>query len=185
MDMANVLAPDLSAVPQIAFLGPARQMQLEANLRAGKYPNIETDHQSPFRDAPEFAAVSAAAQVKFRNADDPLDLREYNDAMIESVSPQVTMPGFNVQVGISNFCKNCGIGVAARYSLKFDEKGKLTSMDLLGLCQGRQVTRDVSGGRPATYHEFSGLRANANGTYAEPYFLPVSGLKECPQHLDF
>ena len=158
---------------------------MEADLRAGKYPNMETDHQSPFRDAPEFAAVQATAQVKFRNADDPLDLREFNDAMIESVSPQVATPGFVVQVGISNFCKNCGIGVAARYSLQFDENGKLSSMQLMGLCQGRLVTRDVTGGRPATFHEFAGLRANANGSYAEPYFLPVPGLKECPQHLDF
>jgi hypothetical protein len=185
MDMANVLAPELSAVPQIAFLGPARQMQLESVLRAAHYPNMETDHQSPFRDAPDFPAVLAAAQVKFRNADDPLDLREFNDAMVESVSPQVATPGFVVEVGISNFCKNCGIGVAARYSLQFDQKGQLTSMQLMGLCQGRLVSRDVGSGRAATYHEFSGLRANANGTYSEPYFLPVAGLKECPQHLDF
>jgi hypothetical protein len=158
---------------------------MEADIFAARFAGIETDHQLPFRDAPDYPAVLAAAKLKFRTADDPLDLRHYDSAEVESAASGSGSPQFVVQIGLHNFCKSCGVGIAARYSFDFDQQGKSTGVKLLGLCQGREITQDIAGMGLATFHEFSGLVPQKPRGFSEPYLLLVPGLKECPAHLDF
>jgi hypothetical protein len=181
IDMANVLATEVGTSPQIAILGPGRDLQTIADLFAAKYPAAATDHASPFRGDAKYQALVSAVQAKTPGTNP--DLRHYTDAQIETAQQMATAPRFIIELGIANGCMTCGTGVAARYSFTFDLKGKLTETSFLGLCQGRAVTRNTIAG-PITLHEFATQNGTATGL-TEPYRVVVPGLMECPPHLDF
>ena len=183
IDMANVLATEPGAVPQIGILGPGRQLQVVADLFAAKYPQADTDHQSPFRGDPKFDALQSLAK-SHPGQGGVVDLRHYDDAQFETALQMATAPKFIVEIGLSNGCRTCGTGVAARYTFSFDLRGNLTETTFQGLCQGRRVTKTLAG-RMTTYHEFASVYGNASGGFDEPYLLTVPGLSECPAHLDF
>jgi len=173
-----------SPIPQIGFLRGTPNVQRALDLITESFPS-STGSFRPFQSDPMYPIVLAAAERKFRNADDPLDLKHFDIAEVEASSPpSPSGQQFIVQVGIHNFCLACGVGIAERYALEFDAEGKFVTAKLAGMCQGRQVTQDVQGIGKASFHDFSGVKSGRSGI-TEPYLLEVPGLMECPPHVTF
>jgi hypothetical protein len=180
-----VIAPGAeSPIPQIGFLRGTPNVQQALDLITDSFPS-GTGSFRPFQTDPMYPMVLAAAERKFRTADDPLDLKHFDIAEVEASAPSPSGgQQFVVQVGIHNFCLACGVGIAARYTLEFDAEGKFVAAKLAGMCQGRQVTQDVQGIGRATFHDFSGVKPGRSGV-TEPYLLEVPGLPTCPEHVAF
>ncbi len=174
-----------SPIPQVAFLGDKGSVQEALALLQDAFPTKSDESFRPFDKDPMYPALLAAAQRKFAGADDPIDLKHFD---IEQLESSATTPAggqsFVVEVGIHNYCADCGVGVAASYAFDFDSNGKSTGVRLLGLCQGRQVTQDIQGFGKATFHEFSSVAAGKAGVTEED-LLTVPGLSTCPEHLSF
>lgn len=176
------------ALPQLVFLQGDPALQQLSDLFDNAFPRQDDRGPWPFERDPLYPRLLAAAEQKFRNADEPLLLRHFNLAELESHTEAAAgRQVFVVQIGIHNFCEACGVGVAARYSLAFDGNGHLAEAQFLSLCQGREVTRNIEGIGSATFREFSGLKKAPEriGGIQEPYLLVVPGLVTCPAHVEF
>jgi hypothetical protein len=177
-------AAEPHAPPQLAFLAGHPKLQLLAGTFQQAFPRQADTEPWPFERDPMYPRLFDAAKLKFQNADDPLLLRHFNIAELEShANVQAGRQEFIVQIGIHNFCEACGVGVAARYSFIFEADGKLSESIFLSICQGRMVTRDVEGIGRVSFHEFSIKKARAGGV-EEPYLLTVPGLTACPAHIE-
>ncbi len=173
---------DTTPIPRLAFFNGQPRLQTENDLRNAALPAPAQDGAAPFKNDPAYPALLEAAKRKFSNADDPLDLRHFDNAELESAN--ILSRGvqeFVIQVGVHNFCEACGVGVAARYAFDFDVASNFSGARLLGLCQGRQVTENVEGFGKVTVHDFSGIAAGKAGV-SEPYLLTVPSLPQCRPH---
>ncbi len=174
-----------SPIPQIAFLRGTPVVQEAIQFLADAFDEAPGGSLRPFEADTQYPVLLEAARIKFRNSDDPLDLKHFDIAELESVSAlPSTEQQFIVQVGIHNFCYACGIGVAARYTFDFDAQGKFMGVKLLSLCQGRPVSTDVQGLGVFSIHDFSGVNPGRTGV-SEPYLLVVPSLAICPEHHAF
>jgi hypothetical protein len=179
-------ASEQDAPPQLAFLAGNPNLQPLSSAFQQAFPRRSDSEPWPFEQDPMYPRLFDAAKLKFQNADDPLLLRHFNIAELEShASVQSGRLEFIVQIGIHNFCEACGVGVAARYSFIFEPDGELLEPSFLSVCQARMVTRDVEGIGRVSFHEFSGIKRARTGGVEEPYLLTVAGLTTCPAHVEF